>query len=176
MQAAFRLKRFVSVPLVRPVPALAHGGGDMGVCRLSCKGTHRPPQPLQGAVSFLFCKCPQLPRAGLSEVLCPYPLAQPLSPCPAKPFWSQRVKKKKKKLEKAPEHCWAKATSLELPRGQSLSSPGEPRSEHQHSLHIISLAPLPKTEPIQITCYSASETPGLNSVTQSKSWLCQACH
>lgn len=51
---------------------------------------------------------------------------------------------KELKEGKAQEHSWAKATSPELPRGQSLPSVGGPGSERQHSLHITSLAPLPE--------------------------------
>lgn len=48
------------------------------------------------------------------------------------------------------------------PLGANVNLSGEPYSEHQHTLHIISLALLPRTRASQ-----AAGTPGLN--TQSSS-------
>lgn len=55
--------------------------------------------------------------------------------------------------------------SPQLPRGQSRPSPGEPQSEHPHSLQIVSLAPLPKPRLIRATC-----PPG-----KQDSWLGFSC-
>lgn len=62
-----------------------------------------------------------------------------------------------------------------LPGGQSLPSRGEPCPEHQHILHIISLAPRPKTGPRRSACSPGQQDSWVEvSVTQSKSWLPQA--
>lgn len=76
----------------------------------------------------------------------PSPSSSAPSPLPAKPSWGQRAKE-----GKAREHSWARAVSR-APRGRSRPSPGEPHSEHPHSLQIISLAPLPNTRLIRTTC------------------------
>lgn len=47
-------------------------------------------------------------------------------------------------------------------RGARVNLSGEPFSEHQHTLHIISLAPLPRTRASQ-----AAGTPGLNTQCNS---------
>lgn len=140
--AAFPFKkRLWPQPRVRTVPVLAHEGGDNGSPQTELQGNHHPQQPLQGGPSFL-SSSPGRPGAGLSEVLGPSPLSQQSHPGA-----------KELKQGKAQEHSWARATSPELPRGQSLPSLGEPCSEHQHSLHIISLAPLPKPRPMRTTCH-----------------------
>lgn len=145
---------------------LPSASGQSSACLAGEHGQWEPQAELQGKPP------PTAAYAGALSLLfscrgrfVPHPLSQQSHP------GAKELKKARLKSTAGRE------LSPELPRGQSHPSPGEPHSEHPHSLQILSFAPLPNTRLIGTTCPpQANETPGLNSVTQSKSWLCWACH
>lgn len=98
------------------------------------------------------------------------------SPVPSPLPQQSRPGARELKKRRAPGRSWAKATSAERPRGPPRPSAGEPRSEHQHSLHIVSRLHCQSLGPVGPRVTQASETPGLTAVTQSKARPCQACH
>lgn len=138
-QQLFIEGRVVSSASGQSSPAPAHEGGDRGSRRPSWKGSHHSHSPRRGPSAS---SSAVLGYQGLGCLKSQTPLPSPNKVTPGP----------KGKTGKAQLHSWAKATSPELPRGQSLPSPGEP-TEHRYGLHMISLAPWPERRPIRTTCH-----------------------
>lgn len=127
--------------------------GQSSACLAGEHGQGEPQAELRGKPPPTAAYAGPSPPLQLPGEVCLCPI-----PSPSKAILRPELKKGRLKSTAGRE------PSPELPRGQSRPSPGEPRSEHPHSLQIGSLAPLPNTRLIRTTCPQANETPGSNSV------------